>query len=314
MKSSSKTILFIFCIASSFFLSGCKLGEVPDKMDRTNQSIEEMIQQVERTNASIYKQAKLISFENMLKAENTAQLFPVPTRLIPYGRELAQIISAQEILELSYLWLKEVDEVFPPLRVDKKGNDIPYTNKEIEKINHNKMARLLGLQIVSGFLPEQTVLELIENEVYTGGRYEELAYTILMLRAQFIRDILLDASLLYEPLNNPGKLAQAVEYNKSLDFISKLPFAHRIQLKTKGFIPKEISPSEKLDPEVAYRNWLRIRTAAETECRVTERVLTGDENQDQLLYQKRLASYNKSMEVINAYIDSWPEPTGGYLF
>ncbi len=299
----------VLCIAIfGILFSGCGMVEMPSKMDKTNENMEKMIDNMNHTNDGIDQQKQLIPFENMLKPENTANLFPIPTRMMPYGKKLAEAISAQDFVELAYLWLKEIDEVLPAHKVDANGNEIPYTQDEITGINHDKTAVLMALQVVAGFLPQKAVQEMIESQVYNSGRYENTVYTILMLRVQFTRDILLDASLLSKPLDNSGKVAQAVDYNKNIDFIAKLPFAGKIALKTTGFIPTEDSPVEQLDTGVALKNWQRIQRSAERDCNVTARGAepkTGDAAKDQQLHQVEVNQYNQALSDIHTFIGSW---------
>lgn len=296
----------VLCITAIALASaGCGMIEMPQKMDKTNENMETMIQNMNHTNAGIDKQSKLIPFENLLKSENTENLTPVPTRLMPFGKELAVVISAEDMVELTYLWLKEIDEVYPDHKVDANGNELPYSSDEIVKINHDKLARLVGLQVISGFLPHATVEKIIRSQIHTGGRYEDVAYAILMMRSQFIRDVLLEASLLAAPLNNSGKVAQAIEYNRHLEYLARLPFAKKIAVKTKGFIPAENSPGEEFNPEIAVINWKRIQTAAEQDWKVVAESITGDPAQDQAIYQQKQNSYKKSLTEIQAYIDSW---------
>jgi len=300
----------VLCIAIfGLFFAGCGMIDMPAKMDKTNENMEKMISNMDHTNMGIDDQRQLIPFENMLKPENTANLFPVPTRMMPYGKKLADAIPAQDFVELAYLWLKEVDEVFPAHKLDTNGVEIPYTPEEIAQINHDKTAVLTALQIVAGFMPQQRVQEMINTQVYGSGRYENTVYTILMLRAQFTRDILLDASLLSKPLDNAGKVAQAVEYNKNIDFIAHLPFANKISLKTTGFIPAEESPVETLDVSVALNNWQRIQRAAERDCDVVSRSAepkTGDAARDNQLHQAEVNQYNQALADIRSFIGSWP--------
>lgn len=299
----------VLCIAAlGLLFAGCGMIDMPAKMDKTNENMEKMINNMDHTNAGIDDQRQLIPFENMLKEENSENLSPIPTRLMPFGKKLAEAIPAQDFVELAYLWLKEVDEVFPAHKLDANGDEIPYTQPEIEKINHDKLARLVGLQIIAGFLPQQRVNEMIEQQVYTAGRYEDTVYTILMLRVQFTRDVLLDASLLSAPLDNAGKVAQAVEYNKNIDFIAKLKFARKIGLKTKGFLPTDLSPVEAFDTGIALKNWQRIQRSAERDCDIGTRGVeekTGNPAQDQQLHQAQVAKYNKAMADIQSYIGSW---------
>lgn len=304
-----KQVLCIAALGFGLFLSGCGMIDMPSKMDKTNENMEKMIDNMNHTNQGIDDQRQLIPFENMLKPENTENLSPVPTRMMPYGKKLAEAIPAQDFVELAYLWLKEVNEVFPAHKLDASGNEIPYTQDEITQINHDKTAVVIGLQIVAGFLPQERVQEMIQTQVYGAGRYEDTVYTILMLRLQFTRDILLDASLLSQPLDNAGKVAQAVDYNKNIDFIAKLPFASKIGLKTTGFIPAEDSPVEKLDTSIALKNWERIQRSAERDCDLTSRGVepkTGDVAKDQQLHQAELNVYHQALTDIQSFINSWP--------
>lgn len=300
----------VLCIAVlGLFFAGCGMIDMPNKMDKTNDNMEKMINNMNHTNDGIDQQKQLIPFENMLKPENTANLFPIPTRMMPYGKKLAEAIPAQDFVELAYLWLKEVDEVFPAHKLDANGDEIPYTAEETAQINHDKTAVILALQIVAGFLPQQRIQEMIDSQVYGSGRYENTVYTILMLRVQFNRDILLDASLLAKPLDNAGKVAQAVEYNKNIDFIAKLPFAAKIGLKTTGFLPTEDSPVEALDTGIALKNWQRIQRSAERDCDVVSRAVepkTGDAARDQQLHQAEVNQYNQALNDIKTFINSWP--------
>lgn len=299
----------VLCIAVlGLLFSGCGMIDMPSKMDKTNENMEKMIDNMNHTNDGIDQQKQLIPFENLLKPENTANLFPIPTRMMPYGKKLAEAIPAQDFVELAYLWLKEIDEVLPTHKVDANGNEIPYTQDEITEINHDKTAVLMALQVVAGFLPQKAVQEMIESQVYNSGRYENTVYSILMLRVQFTRDVLLDASLLSKPLDNSGKVAQAVDYNKNIDFIAKLPFAGKIGLKTTGFIPTEDSPVEQLDTGVALKNWQRIQRSAERDCDVTTRGVepkTGDSAKDQQLHQAEVNQYNQALSDIHTFINSW---------
>lgn len=296
----------LLCITLwTLILSGCGLNQMPQKLDQTNERMEQLIRNTDEVTLGAKKQSKLIPFENMLKEENSENLSPFPSRLIPFGRELAKVLSAEETVEMTYLWLREVDEVYPVHKLDAQGEDIPYTPEEVKKINHEKMARLMGLQIIAGFLPQTIVDEIIQNQIHSGGRYEDTAYALLMLRVQFIRDVLLEGGLFATPLNNAGKLAQAIEYNKSLELVARLPFVGKIALKTKGLIPTEISPAERFNPEIALQNWHYLQTAAESQCEVKPESLTGDPTRDQVIYQRKLDSYNHSKKVIKSHIDSW---------
>lgn len=286
-------------------LAGCgviKATEaIPNKMDG-------MTKGMQHTSDAVDNQTKAVALNGLLNPDNSAELTPVPTRMIPYGKVLGENLSAQELAEFTSLGLSEINEVFPDKKADANGNEIPYTADEIAKINHDKAARLIGMQIVAGFAPQATIDQLVNEQIYNAGEYESTAYTILMLRVQFIRDIRLDAQLLSAPLTNAGEIADAVNWNTKVDAIAKLAFADRIQMKTTGFIPAENSPAEKLDPSVALNYWKKIQTSAERDFNVSAKVLTGQQAQDQGLFQQQKDSFNQSMQLVNTFISSWQVP------
>lgn len=193
-----KNLLVLF--AAMTVLAGCGVIDMPYKMDKsndnmqtmikgmseTNEQMSEMIKGMAHTNEGMDKQTNFIPFENMLKAENAVNLSPVPSRLIPFGKNLALVITAADMAELTHLWLKEVNEGAPEKKKDSNGNDIDFTPEEIVKIDHDKMALIVGLQIISGFLPQARVEELIQQQIYKSGTYEEDVYAILMFRKMFI--------------------------------------------------------------------------------------------------------------------------------
>jgi len=296
-------------------LDGTK--QVPEKMDQTNANMRKMLDEMKTTNKGVHDQSLLIPLENLIKEENHDSLSPVPFKLMPYGKKFAEAATSEELIELTYLWLKEVDESLPAKEINEKGEEVPYTHKQVQKINTQKLAKLTALQVIAGFTPQEVVQEMIHNYIiggdYEGGRrFEETAYSFLMLRTIFIRDVLLKESVLATSMDNIGKLEEAMKYAKKVDAIARLRFADKIQFKTHGLIddrgqqlPLEDQPQEKLDVTVAAQLWASIYDKAQTQMRFDERSVGQNADEDHHLVELEKKRLQYDLQLIEQNLGYW---------
>lgn len=304
-----KNLNIFLLLFLSYTLSACGLHEsmeavkaTPKKMDDMHDTMEKMNKGMDETVGGINDQRKLIPIIELMKYENYDELSPVPVKLMPYGEKLAQAVSADDMVKIAYLWLKEIDEIYPPKEVDQNGDEIEYTKEQVNKINTTKLGRLAALQIVTGFLPQVTVDQIIEEQIVKFGRFEETAYTILMLRAQFIRDVLLEASLLSMPLNSVGKLNQAIIYTRSLEFITQLPFVEQIKMKIKGLLSPMENFEEILKKDLALVKWKKIKLSAEKDLKIEKQVITGNSEKDAQIFKNKEEAFALAMKTIDEHI------------
>ncbi|WP_374029539.1 hypothetical protein [Bdellovibrio bacteriovorus] len=305
-------------------LSGCDVKEaidgtkqVPGKMDQMNANMKKMMDEMQTTNKGVHDQSLLIPMENLLKEENHDTLAPVPFKLMPFGKKFAEAATSEELIELTYLWLKEVDEAMPAKDVDDDGNEVAYTKKQIQKINTYKLAKLTALQVIAGFTPQDTVQEIIQHYVVSnykdgGRRFEDTAYAFLMLRTMFIRDVLLKESILSTSIDNVGKLEEAMKYIKKIDAIARLRFSEKIQFKSRGLVDNsgrqladDMQPQEKFDRAVASNLWLSLREKAQEQMRVEQRNVGENPEEDHSLLQKEQQRLRYNMQLLEQAIEYW---------
>ncbi|WII72074.1 hypothetical protein QJS83_16555 [Bdellovibrio sp. 22V] len=321
MKSMMKfTIAGVLMLS----LSGCDVKEaidgtkqVPGKMDQMNANMKKMMDEMQTTNKGVHDQSLLIPMENLLKEENHDTLAPVPFKLMPFGKKFAEAATSEELIELTYLWLKEVDEAMPAKDVDDDGNEVAYTKKQIQKINTYKLAKLTALQVIAGFTPQDTVQEIIQHYVVSnykdgGRRFEDTAYAFLMLRTMFIRDVLLKESILSTSIDNVGKLEEAMKYIKKIDAIARLRFSEKIQFKSRGLVDNsgrqladDMQPQEKFDRAVASNLWLSLREKAQEQMRVEQRNVGENPEEDHSLLQKEQQRLRYNMQLLEQAIEYW---------
>jgi hypothetical protein len=290
---------------------------IPDKMDQTNKNMSDMKDEMKKTTAGVHDQSLLIPMENILKEENHDSLSPVPFKLMPYGKKLAEAATATELIDLTYLWLKEVDESLPAKDIDDAGNELPYTRKQIARINNEKLARLIALQVIAGFTPQATVDEIVQINIVGSDRdgsrrFEQTALSFLMLRTMFIRDVLLQESLLAGPLDNVGKVEEAIKYGKQVDAVAKYRFAAKVGFKTRGLIdangvqlPSDDQPQEQLNTQVAGDLWMKIQTKAHSDLQVTPREVGNNTDDDKKIFAQEQRRAAQAFQELDSYVKSW---------
>ncbi|QDK38775.1 hypothetical protein [Bdellovibrio sp. NC01] len=328
MKSQLKVLIgaglclsLVACEATDAIKSA---NQIPAKMDQTNQNMSNMLEEMKKTTSGVHDQSLLIPMENILKEENHDSLSPVPFKLMPYGKKFAEAATAQELIDLTYLWLKEVDESLPAKDIDETtGSELPYTRRQVAKINNEKIARLVALQVIAGFTPQTTVDEIVRTHIVGTSsiegslRFEETAYSFLMLRTMFIRDVLLNESLLSRPLDNVGKVEESMKYAKQIDSIAKYRFAAKIQFKSRGLIgddgvqlPEDSQPQEQLSRDVAARLWRSIFEKAQSDLKVVEREVGNNTEEDKKILDQERKRASTDLKILESYVKSWDATLG----
>lgn len=289
-----------------------KMDGLTKGMNDTNGNMGQMITLMGKTVDGVDKQKVLLPFEKLMDESNYDMLSPIPSQLMPFAKEFAAAIPTKDLAELAYLWLKEIREVNPIKASDKDGNEIEYTNAEIAQINKVKLGRLIALQAVCGFLSDEKTNELIELHIKKYSRFEKTAYKILMMRTQFVRDILLKESLLSEPLSTVGEIKEAMMYVGQLDFIARLPFKNKIAYKVDGFLaPMDPSIEEKLDPKMMITLLKKIDLSVKQDFKLEQQdTMVGySQEENSKIQNEKAADFAKAMEQLNTGLQFWEANT-----
>ncbi len=270
---------------------------IPEKMNALNRGMSD-------TNESIRLQKLAIALDQVMKKENQQFLSPIPGDMMAPGKLLAETLTASEAVELIYVKLKNVNE--NTYRDQFPADDALANKAQIEDFERSKIALLYAVQIVSTFLPDSVLNQMIDKEIKHAGRFRQTAFQILMMRATFYDKVMLHASLLSDTMNTVGMVQKAIEYNTKIDFISKLNFANRIELKITGFLDaaKNDAFSQKLNIQNAAKNWAAIQDRASNQVEIV--AITGNEAEDQAEMAQEKVILAQSLETIKNYLSSWP--------
>jgi hypothetical protein len=263
------------------------MGSLNDKMDKTIQAIAETNRKMEKVNSAIHKQTLVAALTEMMKPENTAYLFP-PTGMMPAGQTFAEEATSNEIVQMIYVTLKDIDEVQP--------DSAPSRSRQTpEEMDHDKLAKFTSLEVIAGLMPQTSVEEAVTTEINNGGRYDMTVYQLLMLRTLFIKSILIEEDLFAGKLDDLGKIQEAITRVTQLDWIVRLPFAAQIGVKTRGMIDPDDNVDERVDLRMTVPMWDRLARALDTELDPAK-VGTSPE---------ALAKVQEFKTLVKSYQDSW---------
>lgn len=306
---------FSLIIAVAIALVGCDAIDAIHATKEMNGKMDEMNASTEKLAEGVHLQSLVIPINELLKSDSFLKLSPFPTTIVLYAKPFAEEARPKELVELTYLWLKEIDEVLPEKDFDSEGNPYPEntvcTGECLSRLNQTrreKIGKLMTLQAVAGFTPQSTVDALIRTQIYGDGRYYEAAMKLLMLRFVFIRDILLDNSLLNQNLDKIGEVEEAVKYMGQLDDLARLPFAEQIQLTTRGVMKPYLNAEYALDAETQAQlgtRWRLLKLKAQSEMKFEKRSLTGDSGHDQRILDEARQKMSRALNTIETHIRYW---------
>lgn len=247
-----------------FMLSACgkindlmdmpgKMDKLIEKMDTTNDKINGTNVNMQGTIDALHKQVLLTALQELDKPANKENIFPIPTGLMPAGKAFAEEATGEEIMELLYSKMREIEEVNPLKGMDHDGAPLSLTQEQLQVLRADKLAKLYSLMIIATFAPDESdvaedirnqvvkprhdvVSEIINSQINENGRYYDTAMAFFALRGYFLREVMLKLSLKVdassaETLHTTGMMSDALKYLIKLDQISKVSFATKWPLR-----------------------------------------------------------------------------------
>lgn len=201
-----------------------RMIQLQSGMDTTNKNMEKMVD-------AVHDQQVVLPYEQLLTAENATVLKPIPFKMMAYGEKMAQAMTAEELVKLTYIWLKEIDESQPEkdskdCKVNEVGKEIcgkPFYSKELlARTNHEKEARFAALKVLAGFAPQSIIEEIVQEHLTTPGRFRRTTLNLLTLRSMMLKEILLDESILKEELWTIKVADEGFKYMNQLNYIAEI--------------------------------------------------------------------------------------------
>ena len=206
-----------------------KINQMTDNTTNMSNSIGDMTDSLGSTSKGIHSQSLMIALNELLKPENTKYVTLTNANVIPMiapAKAFAEIATAEEIAGIAYLWISEINLC----QVD----DV-LTKQQKDNFDLGKWIKLNALQLIAGFIPEETIDVMIHQQIKSGGSYRTAAEQIIVLRYLFIRDFLLETTISASALTNPAQYETALSYLDSLKNIKINPALNDLNLKLFGF-------------------------------------------------------------------------------
>ncbi|MBY0452760.1 MAG: hypothetical protein K2P92_06970 [Bdellovibrionaceae bacterium] len=259
-----------------------------DKMGNSTAYVEEGVRK--------QKQAEALAMAT--EEKNRANLVPIPFGMMAPTRTLAGALTADEAVLFFKNYL---------LKINKQQAADSYPAVDEEKFQHERIADYYMLILIAGFLPDETMNQIIKVQSNQGA-YQEIMFAILKMRADFNSDIMLTAGVLglnpnevdengdYKvidkkaKLDTLGKIEVAMGYNDKVQAICDLDFADKVYVEIEGF---ELKP---LDKEKAKKNWQLILKRAESD--YAAQSLQRDPKENEAQVKEYADRYAKLLETL----------------
>jgi hypothetical protein len=268
MKQLYPTLLLLVTAA----LAGCKATDAMDsaidmqkQMSGLTSSTQDMEGQTKKLNDDGIRLQKVgEGMKLMYDPEARKEFIPPPPEMLAGAKLVAENTTSTELIEFIYATIKYIDKVAPDdSKRDPATHNFPLAyateyNHEIKHVNVG-MLKAIAAQVPQAMV-EQVIAEQIEGG---GGRYEDAALAMLMLRAQFLQDFYISEGVFEGDVDNIGKLETAFQYVSNLEFIVDLPFASKIQFQSQGMLAPETDYNYQLDPNATKLFWKKIVKAVD---------------------------------------------------
>jgi hypothetical protein len=277
-----------------------KMESMNNKMDSTNQSMQKTVD-------GVHGQELLLPLENMLTTESLEYIVPVPTALMPFAKKFAEAATPAELMDLTLIWLNQINNVTPLGNVDTTGNAKDMSDEEFNSLRKHRIGKAMALAAIAGFTPQNVVEQIIVENVKHSSRHLPTAFKFLALRAFFIKEVLLEKSLLDGLMSSVGILEDSVKYMNLLTYLVNLSFSKSIAVHTTGL-------SEVFYEDINYSlndenvkaidsTWVKIKNKAEIDLADYQaRNVTGDKTQDDEAYKDELNRISVALARVNEAI------------
>ncbi len=290
---------FFIALVSLLVFSACgKIERIMDGTENLPNQIQETNNGMKKTNEAIRMQKIGVASEILKDEKMRANLVPIPFNMMSAAKIMAEALTAEETVLFVKNYIISLNktqsvDVYPPI--------------DEEKFQHERMADYYMLMLISGFLPDATVSQIIANESNQGA-YQNIMLNILKLRVDFNSDMMLIMGVLglnpnekdadgnpkvlddKSKLDTLGKIEKAIEYNEIVEKVCNLEFSDKIDIQIDGF---KLKP---LDKELAKKNWNLILARSQSDYKAAS--LSKDPAKNEAEVADYTARYNALLEKI----------------
>lgn len=297
-----------------------KAEEIHQAVLDSNETAKKIAESVQQSNETakiiaegIRKQKIAEALKIMLDDNNRKILSPIPSNMMSAGKAMAEALTSDEVLLFVRNYLVKINNITFSLIYPDVDENSEAGKELLKNFQINKLGDLKMIILVSSFLPDATLAELVAKESEQGA-YRNILFSILKLRSQFYKvvmlnlgmgmsdDDLLESNTINKSLITLGQISKAIEYADKLDYICHLDFADKIESEITGLNP-DLNEyySGVLDPKLALNMWQIILRHAKADFK------PEDFTKDPTKIKKYKAEHQKLIDIINKKISAFPK-------
>lgn len=297
---------FAFAL-SLIFSSALGCGKLQNALDGAQKNLE-------KTSEGLRLQVLNEAQKNMLSPDNRHQLFPVPTGVMASAVKFGEAATTYELVALTNLWLTRIDKIERLPKFDLNGNSIPLTPEEQYEDLLERYQVLQALSAIAGQAPQGKVEAIAAEYIKTPSQFHRTsALNFIMLRAYFLRSVMIGERHLSHDFSGSGEARMAIESQRNVDWIMDQPFAPALWVKTRGLkTPPAYTHIQNLDLKMddATRLWLiepwdQIVLQLEQYMKVGVRNDTGDPAADAANYEAEQQEVEALLKEAKAAQEKW---------
>lgn len=263
---------------------------IPEKMERLAGNTEELRRQ------EVVKTAIL----EMKDVSNYEDLSPVPVDLIAWAKKAAEnMLVDEELVPFIYTRISKIETV----RYDDNNFGKPYdiNDPACVQFEKKKLGVFNAIAALAAYLPEAKIDRLIQR-LENSEEYSQTTIQILALRAHFINNVLMNEKYKQNKLVDLGSVEAAIEYNKKIERILRLPFIADIKVEITGFVlfaDYNTALSVKPNMDSAKANWANIYQGIKSYLKVGQ--FSNDAGQVNTQKARSQAAINQVMSGLKAW-------------
>jgi hypothetical protein len=250
-----------------------------EKADKSMKAVQDMNKKMDETNGQMSEMKRLLaigdSLHNYGQVQNYDIVDPIPLKLGPWAKTIAENMNKLELVQFAQTELKLVNEGKTLKNVNDDGERIPFTTQEKAKLNDQKRLRVTFLEMIAGFLPAGITDQLIQEA--KNGAFAPTARKILMLRYAFIKDFEFSSAKMGETFLNVAMAQAAFDELDKADYLARVDVDNTYVFETTGL--KRITNSEdeedpnyhwSIDREDLKSSWSALLNRLDTDMQATE--------------------------------------------
>lgn len=310
-----KTKLFLSAITLT--LIACEAPDIP-AMNKGMKSMPtktaELAEDMKKMKQATHLLTLSTALEGLNKYENHQLLAPLPTGFMAFAKVFAEEATPFELMDITHVWLNEIEKIMPTRGLGTDGGPIAVGQEDLEKARLLKTARLYSAILVAGFAQDDKVDQVIQEQIYSQGRFQKRALEFLALRAFFFREIILKVSMgidssSADTLNNSGMMNEAITYLLKLEKISRLPFADAVRVKLSEKTHNLLEFEEAQDAEGRAQTagmWkMALEKAVAGSSQFQNVSYTPNPTVNNQAYEAEKARQVLLMQTLKAHSDAW---------